>query len=156
MKRIGTLNGRPIIEGDDNLIKNYEYNKNDIFDIGYYYKIINKEVFYSLFNNFKNLFVGYGFGRRYVTKLHKKINIIDNLYSGFYLDYIYIADKCNMIQEDGDGHIDSIGKIDNGLQFLINIFSVLSLDKETLNTFKNSFKQITKSEFNKAYLEYKP
>lgn len=155
MKRIGILNGRPIIEGDDNLVKNYEYNKDDIFDTGYYYKIINKEVFYSLFGMFKDFFIGYGFGRQYAIKLQKKINIMYNLQSNFYLDYIYISDKCNGIDEDGDGHINSITKIDNGLQFLIQAFSN-SLDKETLNSFKNSFKQITKLEFNKAYLEYKP
>ena len=155
MRRIGTLNGKPIVEGDNNLVKNYEYNKVDIFDTGYYYKIMNKEVFYSLFNTLKNFFIGYGFVRCYVIKLKKRINIMYNLQSNFYLDYIYISDKCNGIDEDGDGHINSITKIDNGLQFLIQAFSNI-LDKETLNAFKNSFKQITKSEFNKAYLKYKP
>ena len=155
-KRIGTLKGRPIVEGDENLVRNPEYKDTNIFDTGYYYKIINKEAFYSVLKNFK-VFVGYGFGKYFVTKLQKEINIIYDLYSEFYLDYIYISDKSNWVENDGDGHITSVTKLDNGLQFLIDFFSSFGEEgKEMTNTFKNSFIQITKSEFNKAYLEYEP
>ena len=155
-KRIGTLKGRPIVEGDENLVRNPEYKDTNIFDTGYYYKIINKEAFYSIFNNLK-IFAGYGFGKYFVTKLQKEVNIIYNLYSEFYLDYIYISDKSNGVATDGDGHITSVTKLDKGLQSLIEASSSFGEEgKEMLNTFKNSFIQITKSEFNKAYLEYEP
>lgn len=155
-KRIGTLKGRPIVEGDENLIRNPEYKDTNIFDTGYYYKIINKEAFYSVFNNLK-IFAGYGFGKYFVTKLQKEVNIIYNLYSEFYLDYIYISDKSNSTENDSDGHITSVTKLDNGLQTLIDVLSSFGEEgKEMSNTFKNSFTQITKSEFNKAYLEYEP
>lgn len=156
-KRIGTLKGRPIVEGDENLVRNPEYKDTNIFDTGYYYKIINKEAFYSVFNNFKSYFVGYGFGKDFVTKLQRKVNIIYSFSSSFQSDYVCILDKNTWIEEDGDGHITSVTKVDNGLQFLIDLLSSFGeKGKEMSKTFKNSFTQITKSEFNKAYLEYEP
>lgn len=156
-KRIGTLKGRPIVEGDENLVRNPEYKDTNIFDTGYYYKIIDKEAFYSIFNNFKSHFVGYSFGKDFVTKLQREVNIIYSFSSSFQSDYICILDKNTWIEEDGDGHITSVTKVDNGLQFLIDILSSFGEEgKEMSKTFKNSFIQITKSEFNKAYLEYEP
>ena len=154
-RRIGTLKGKPIVEGDINLVKNIEYKDTNIFDTGYYYKIINKEDFYPTFKALKSIFSGYGFTKKWVTNLQKNVNIIFGLYNDFYLDYIYISDKSNFIQEDGDGHITSVFKVNNGLQFLIDFFTK-SGGEDLMTNFKNSFVQITKSEFNKAYHKYEP
>ena len=154
-RRIGTLKGKPIVEGDINLVKNIEYKDSDIFDTGYYYKIINKEDFYPTFKALKSIFSGYGFTKKWVTDLQKNVNIIFGLYNDFYLDYIYISDKSNFIQEDGDGHITSVFKVNNGLQFLIDFFTK-SGGEDLMTNFKNSFVQITKSEFNKAYYKHEP
>ena len=78
-----------------------------------------------------------------------------NLHSNFYLDYIYISDKSNFIQEDGDGHITSVIKVNNGLQFLID-FLIKTGAEDMITNFKKSFVQITKSEFNKAYYKDEP
>ena len=154
-RRIGTLKGKPIVEGDKNLVKDIEYKDTNIFDTGYYYKIINKEDFYSTFKALGSIFSGYGFTKKWVTNLQKNVNIIFGLYNEFYLDYIYISDKSNFIQDDGDGHITSISKVNNGLQFLID--SLIKAGAEDMITnFKKSFVQITKSEFNKAYYKDEP
>ena len=154
-KRIGTLKGKPIVEGDINLVKNIEYKDTNIFDTGYYYKIINKEDFYPTFKAIESVFSGYGFTKKWVTNLQKNVNIMFYIYSEHYLDYIYISDKSNFIQEDGDGHITSINKVNNGLQFLIDFLTEAG-DENLVTNFKNSFVQITKSEFNKAYHKYEP
>ena len=78
-----------------------------------------------------------------------------NIYSNYYLDYIYISDKSNFIQEDGDGHITSITKINNGLQFLIDFLTEAGAE-DGITNFKKSFVQITKSEFNKTYYKDEP
>ena len=154
-RRIGTLKGKPIVEGDKNLVKDVEYKDTNIFDTGYYYKIINKEDFYPPFKALGSIFSGYGFTKKWVTNLQKNVNIIFGLYSEFYLDYIYISDKSNFIQEDGDGHITSISKVNNGLQFLID-FLIKTGAEDMITNFKKSFVQITKSEFNKAYYKDEP
>ena len=154
-RRIGTLKGKPIVEGDKNLVKDIEYKDTNIFDTGYYYKIINKEDFYPTFKALGSIFSGYGFTKKWVTNLQKNVNIMFGLYNEFYLDYIYISDKSNFIQDDGDGHITSISKVNNGLQFLID--SLIKTGAEDMITnFKKSFVQITKSEFNKAYYKDEP
>ena len=156
-KRIGTLKGRPIVEGDENLVRNPEYKDTNIFDTGYYYKIIDKENFIALFNNFAKLFSGYGFKKEYVGKLLKEVNIIYNFNDEINLDYIYISDKSNLIKRDDKGNIAYITKLNKGLQYIIDILIAGGEGtKGFLKTFKNSFIQITKSEFNKAYLEYEP
>lgn len=154
-RRIGTLKGKPIVEGDKNLIKDVEYKDTNIFDTGYYYKIINKEDFYPTFKALESIFSGYGFTKKWVTNLQKNVNIIFDIYSEFDLDYIYISDKSNFIQNDGDGHITSVFKVNNGLQFLID-FLTKAGDENLVTNFKNSFVQITKSEFNKAYYKHEP
>lgn len=150
-RRIGTLKGKPIVEGDENLVKDIEYKDANIFDTGYYYKIINKEDFYPTFTALKSIFSGYGFTKKWVTNLQKNVNIIFGLYDNYYLDYIYISDKSNFVQNDGDGHITSVSKVNNGLYFLIDL-----LGEDSITNFKKSFVQITKSEFNKAYHKYEP
>ena len=154
-RRIGTLKGKPIVEGDKNLVKDVEYKDTNIFDTGYYYKIINKEDFYPSFKALGSIFSGYGFTKKWVTNLQKDVNIIFGLYNEFYLDYIYISDKSNFIQDDGDGHITSISKVNNGLQFLID-FLIKAGAEDMITNFKKSFVQITKSEFNKAYYKDEP
>ena len=154
-RRIGTLKGKPIIEGDKNLVKDVEYKDTNIFDTGYYYKIINKEDFYPSFKALGSIFSGYGFTKKWVTNLQKDVNIMFGLYNEFYLDYIYISDKSNFIQNDGDGHITSISKVNNGLQFLID-FLIKAGAEDMITNFKKSFVQITKSEFNKAYYKDEP
>ena len=154
-RRIGTLKGKPIVEGDKNLVKDVEYKDTNIFDTGYYYKIINKEDFYPPFKALGSIFSGYGFTKKWVTNLQKNVNIMFGLYNEFYLDYIYISDKSNFIQEDGDGHITSISKVNNGLQFLID-FLIKTGAEDMITNFKKSFVQITKSEFNKAYYKDEP
>ena len=154
-RRIGTLKGKPIVEGDKNLVKDVEYKDTNIFDTGYYYKIINKEDFYPTFKALGSIFSGYGFTKKWITNLQKNVNIMFGLYNEFYLDYIYISDKSNFIQEDGDGHITSISKVNNGLQFLID-FLIKTGAEDMITNFKKSFVQITKSEFNKAYYKDEP
>ena len=154
-RRIGTLKGKPIVEGDKNLVKDVEYKDTNIFDTGYYYKIINKEDFYPPFKALGSIFSGYGFTKKWVTNLQKDVNIIFGLYNEFYLDYIYISDKSNFIQDDGDGHITSISKVNNGLQFLIDFLTKAGAE-DMITNFKKSFVQITKSEFNKAYYKDEP
>ena len=154
-RRIGTLKGKPIVEGDKNLVKDIEYKDTNIFDTGYYYKIINKEDFYPPFKALGSIFSGYGFTKKWVTNLQKDVNIIFGLYNEFYLDYIYIPDKSNFIQDDGDGHITSISKVNNGLQFLIDFLTKAGAE-DMITNFKKSFVQITKSEFNKAYYKDEP
>ena len=154
-RRIGTLKGKPIVEGDKNLVKDIEYKDTNIFDTGYYYKIINKEDFYPTFKALGSIFSGYGFTKKWVTNLQKNVNIMFGLYNEFYLDYIYISDKSNFIQDDGDGHITSISKVNNGLQFLTD-FLIKAGAEDMITNFKKSFVQITKSEFNKAYYKDEP
>ena len=154
-RRIGTLKGKTIVEGDINLVKNIEYKDTNIFDTGYYYKIINKEDFYPTFKALKSVFSGYGFTKKWVTGLQKNVNIMFGIYDEYYLDYIYISDKSNFIQDDSDGHIASITKVNNGLQFLIDLLTEAG-DEGMITNFKKSFVQITKSEFNKAYYKYEP
>ena len=154
-RRIGTLKGKPIVEGDKNLVKDIEYKDTNIFDTGYYYKIINKEDFYPSFKALGSIFSGYGFTKKWVTNLQKNVNIIFGLYNEFYLDYIYISDKSNFIQDDGDGHITSVSKVNNGLQFLIDFLTKAGAE-DMITNFKKSFVQITKSEFNKAYYKDEP
>ena len=62
-RRIGILKGKPIVEGDENLVKDIEYKDSNIFDTGYYYKIINKEDFYPTFKALGSIFSGYGFAK---------------------------------------------------------------------------------------------
>ena len=154
-RRIGTLKGKPIVEGDKNLVKDVEYKDTNIFDTGYYYKIINKEDFYPVFKSLESVFSGYGFTKKWVTNLQKNVNIMFDIYSNYYLDYIYISDKSNFIQGDGDGHITSITKVNNGLQFLIDFLTKAGAE-DMITNFKKSFVQITKSEFNKAYYKDEP
>lgn len=154
-KRIGTLKGKPIVEGDKNLVKDVEYKDTNIFDTGYYYKIINKEDFYSVFKTLGPIFSGYGFTKKWVTNLQKNVNIIFSFHNEYYLDYIYISDKSNFVQDDSDGHITSVLKVNNGLQFLIDFFTEAGTE-DMITNFKKSFVQITKSEFNKAYHKYEP
>ena len=154
-RRIGTLKGKPIVEGDENLVKDIEYKDSNIFDTGYYYKIINKEDFYPTFKALGSVFSGYGFAKKWVTNLQKNVNIMFGLYNEFYLDYIYISDKSDFIQEDGDGHITSVIKVNNGLYFLID-FLTKAGGGDSITNFKKSFVQITKSEFNKAYHNHEP
>lgn len=154
-KRIGTLKGKPIVEGDRNLVKDVEYKDTNIFDTGYYYKIINKEDFYPTFKALESIFSGYGFTKKWVTNLQKNVNIIFDIYSNYYLDYIYISDKGNFVQDDSDGHITSITKVNNGLQFLIDFLTEAGAE-DMITNFKKSFVQITKSEFNKAYYKDEP
>ena len=154
-RRIGTLKGKPIVEGDINLVKNIEYKDTNIFDTGYYYKIINKEDFYPTFKALKSIFSGYGFTKKWVTNLQKNVNIMSGIYDEYYLDYIYISDKSNFIQNDSDGHITSVTKVNNGLQFLIDFLTGAGAE-DMITNFKKSFVQITKSEFNKAYYKDEP
>ena len=154
-RRIGTLKGKPIVEGDKNLVKDIEYKDTNIFDTGYYYKIINKEDFYPTFKALGSIFSGYGFTKKWITNLQKDVNIMFGLYNEFYLDYIYISDKSNFIQDDGDGHITSVSKVNNGLQFLIDFLTKAGAE-DMITNFKKSFVQITKSEFNKAYYKDEP
>ena len=154
-RRIGTLKGKPIVEGDKNLVKDIEYKDTNKKKKQKNYKRNNKEDFYTTNKVLGSIFSGYGFTKKWVTNLQKNVNIMFGLYNEFYLDYIYISDKSNFIQEDGDGHITSVIKVNNGLQFLID--SLIKTGAEDMITnFKKSFVQITKSEFNKAYYKDEP